>query len=166
MTIRPAKKEDVPALLEIYNYEVVHGVATLDLNPRTLPEWEEWFSEHQTSDNFILTAEINDAPAGYASLSEYRSKEAYKSTAELSVYVGHEFRRQGVASALIDEVLKIAHSSDTLHSVVSVITAGNDASERLHAKFGFKPCGTLHQVGFKHGKYQDIDNFELILDKE
>lgn len=166
MIIRPAKEEDIPALLEIYNYEVIHGVATLDLNQRTLPEWEEWFREHQTKDHFILTAEINGVPAGYASLSEYRSKEAYKSTAELSVYVGHEFRRQGVASALIEEVLKRARSTGDLHSVVSVITAGNEASERLHGKFGFRACGTLHQVGFKHGKYQDIDNFELILDKE
>ena len=105
-------------------------------------------------------------PAGYASLSEYRIKEAYRSTAELSVYVGQEFRRQGVASALISEVLRTARERGTLHSVVSVITAGNDASECLHSKFGFMACGTLHQVGFKHGKYQDIDNFELILDKE
>lgn len=166
MTIRPATAKDIPALLEIYNYEVINGVATLDLTPRTLPEWETWFMEHQTAEHFIMTAEINGMPAGYASLSEYRSKEAYRSTAELSVYVGHEFRRQGVASALIDEVLKIARSTGTLHSVVSVITSGNEASERLHEKFGFKSCGTLHQVGFKHGKYQDIDNFELILDKE
>ena len=85
---------------------------------------------------------------------------------ELSVYVGEEFRRQGVASALIDQVLKIARQSGRIHSVVSVITAGNEASERLHRKFGFNFCGTLHEVGFKHGKYRDIDNFELILDKE
>lgn len=82
------------------------------------------------------------------------------------MYVGHEFRRQGVASALIEEVLKRARSTGGLHSVVSVITAGNEASERLHGKFGFMACGTLHQVGFKHGKYQDIDNFELILGEE
>lgn len=166
MTIRPAREEDIPALLEIYNYEVVHGVATLDLNPRTLPEWQEWFREHQTEDHFILTAEIGGVPAGYASLSEYRSKEAYRSTAELSVYVGDGFRRQGAASALIGEILRIARERGRLHSVVSVITAGNEASERLHAKFGFRACGTLHQVGFKHGKYQDIDNFELILGEE
>lgn len=166
MTIRPTRKEDLPSLLEIYNYEVINGVATLDLNPRTLPEWEDWFLSHQTDGHFILTAEIGGVTAGYASLSEYRSKEAYKSTAELSVYVGHEFRRQGVASALIEEVLKRARSTGDLHSVVSVITAGNEASERLHGKFGFRACGTLHQVGFKHGKYQDIDNFELILGEE
>lgn len=166
MTIRPARMEAIPALLEIYNYEVINGTTTLDINPRTLPEWENWFREHQTEEHFVLTAEINGVPAGYASLSEYRSKEAYRSTAELSVYVGQELRRQGVASALIAEVLRIARDRNTLHSVVSVITAGNNASKRLHGKFGFMACGTLRQVGFKHGKYQDIDNFELILDKE
>lgn len=166
MTIRPAERRDVPALLEIYNYEVEHGVATLDLHPRTLPEWEEWFSEHQTPSHFILVAEADGKPAGFASLSEYRQKEAYSSTAELSVYISPDHRRQGIASALMEAVLSRARESADLHSVVSVITAGNEASEKLHAKFGFRFCGTMQEVGFKHGKYQDIDNFELFLDKE
>ena len=166
MEIRAATQADIPALLGIYNHEVINGTATLDLEPRTLHEWQEWYSAHQTPEHFILTAVCGDRIAGYASLSEYRKKQAYCSTVELSVYVGEEFRRQGVASALIDQVLKIARQSGRIHSVVSVITAGNEASERLHRKFGFNFCGTLHEVGFKHGKYRDIDNFELILDKE
>lgn len=80
------------------------------------------------------------------------------------MYISPDFRRKGAASALIDAVLDRAKECGTLHSVVSVITAGNEASEKLHQKFGFAFCGTLHQVGFKHGKYHDIDNFELIFD--
>lgn len=87
MTIRPARESDLPELLAIYNYEVEHGVATLDLNPRTTDEWKEWFSAHQTDSHFILAGEENGAAIGYASLSEYRQKEAYASTAELSVYI-------------------------------------------------------------------------------
>ena len=41
LLIRPITKDDVPSCLDIYNYEVVNGVATLDLEPRTLPEWQE-----------------------------------------------------------------------------------------------------------------------------
>ena len=69
MTIRPARERDIPELLAIYNYEVEHGVATLDLNPRTLDEWKEWFSAHQTDSHFILAGEENGAAIGYASLS-------------------------------------------------------------------------------------------------
>lgn len=166
MTIRAALESDIPALLEIYNSEVEQGAATLDLNPRTLGEWREWFFAHQTDAHFILVAEENGSVAGYASLSEYRQKEAFSSTAELSVYIDRDFRRRGAASALMEAVLAKARGCGKLHSVVSVITAGNEASERLHAKFGFTFCGTLHEVGFKHGKFRDIDNFELIIDKQ
>ena len=69
MTIRPALESDIPALLEIYNSEVELGVATLDLNPRTLDEWREWFFAHGTDAHFILVAEENGSPVGYASLS-------------------------------------------------------------------------------------------------
>lgn len=166
MTIRPAREQDLPALLEIYNYEVEHGVATFDLNPRTLAEWKDWFNEHQTDTHFILVGEENGALTGYASLSEYRQKEAYSSTAELSVYISPDHRRQGAASALMAAVLDRARECGKLHSVVSVITAGNEASEKLHRKFGFTFCGTLHQVGFKNGKFRDIDNFELTLGRQ
>ena len=49
LVIRPITKDDIAACLDIYNYEVMNGVATLDLEPRTLPEWQEWYEAHQTS---------------------------------------------------------------------------------------------------------------------
>ena len=43
ITVRRGERKDIPELLDIYNYEVVHGVATLDLEPRTIDEWTTWF---------------------------------------------------------------------------------------------------------------------------
>ncbi|MGN0637000.1 MAG: GNAT family N-acetyltransferase [Huintestinicola sp.] len=163
MIIRKAAERDIPRLLEIYNYEVINGVSTLDLNPRTLEEWQEWFSLHQTAEHPLLVAETDGIVAGYATLSPYRQKEAYRTTAELSVYIAPEFRRQGVASALMAEILRLARENGSLHLIVSVITSGNAASGALHRKFGFSYCGTIHEVGFKHGEYRSIDNYELIL---
>ena len=100
---------------------------------------------------------------GYATLSPYRDKEAYESTAELSIYIAPECRRQGAASALMGAILDMARERGRFHLIVSVITSGNAASNALHDKFGFTFCGTLHEVGFKHGKYQSIDNYELKL---
>ena len=36
--IRKAEKKDLAALLDIYNYEVERGVATFDLNPKSMEE--------------------------------------------------------------------------------------------------------------------------------
>lgn len=163
MVIRKANERDVPRLLEIYNYEVINGVSTLDLTPKTLDEWTNWFALHQTAEHPLLVAETDGIVSGYATLSPYRQKEAYKSTAELSVYIAPEYRRQGIASALVEEILKIARKSGSLHLIVSVITSGNAASEALHKKFGFSYCGTIHEAGFKKGEFRSIDNYELRL---
>ena len=85
MLIRKGEKKDIPRLLDIYNYEVINGVSTLDLNPKELADREQWFGAHQTEDHPLIVAEKDGVVMGYATLSPYRDKEAYKSTAELSI---------------------------------------------------------------------------------
>ena len=101
--------------------------------------------------------------AGYDSLSAYREKEAYASTVELSIYVAPECRRQGIAAALMEFILQKAREDGRTHNVVSVITAGNEASIKLHERFGFTFCGTVTEVGTKFGRLLDIDNYSLIV---
>ena len=163
MEIRVARREDLQQLLDIYNYEVVHGVATLDLQPKSLEEWGQWSDAHNIKNHPLLVAEQAGRVAGYASLSPYRSKEAYRSTVELSIYIGPDFRRQGVATALMEAILREARQDPETHTVVSVITDGNEASRKLHEKFGFTYCGAIREVGMKFGAYQDILNFSLIV---
>ena len=163
MEIRVARREDLQQLLDIYNYEVVHGVATLDLQPKSLEEWGRWFDAHNIKNHPLLVAEQAGRVAGYASLSPYRSKEAYRSTVELSIYIGPDFRRQGVATALMEAILREARQDPETHTVVSVITDGNEASRKLHEKFGFTYCGAIREVGMKFGAYLDILNFSLIV---
>lgn len=163
--IRRAVREDVPALLDIYNYEVVNGVSTLDLTPRTLDEWNAWFDAHQSEVHPLFVAERKDdgAVLGYSSFSPYRSKEAYLSTVELSIYVSRDARGAGVATRLLEALVDHAWASDIIHLVVSVITSENVPSMHLHRKFGFTYRGTLHEVGFKHGRYLDISMYELLV---
>ena len=74
LVIRPITKDDIAACLDIYNYEVINGVATLDLEPRTLPEWQVWFVAHQTQEHCIIVGIMDDVVVGYASLSPYRTR--------------------------------------------------------------------------------------------
>lgn len=161
MLIRKAERKDLEELLEIYNDEVINGVATLDLNPKTMQEWEQWFLEHNIDNHPLIVAELDNRVAGYASLSTYREKEAYCSTVELSVYVASACQGLGVGTKLLQSILEEARKDENTHVVVSVITAGNEVSRKLHEKFGFTYSGTLHQVGYKMGAYRDIDNFEI-----
>lgn len=163
LVIRPITQDDIVSCLDIYNYEVVNGVATLDLEPRTLEEWHEWYNAHRDEHHPIIVGTIDDVVVGYASLSPYRLKDAFKSTVELSIYIHQDYRGKGVASKLMAHILEHAKENDTLHTVVSVITAGNEASTALHTCFNFTYCGLTPEVGFKHGKYQDTETYALLV---
>ncbi len=159
--IRKAELSDLEALLDIYNYEVLNGVATLDISPKTYEERKTWFYEHNIENHPLLVYEQGGKAVAYVSLSKYREKEAYKSTVELSVYVHHEFSGRGIATALLTKILEIAKEDESIHTVVSVITGSNLISKRLHEKFGFSFSGTIKEAAFKFGKYVDIDNYTL-----
>ena len=161
MIIRKPIKKDIPELLGIYNYEVENGIATLDINKKSLSDWEKWYDNHNIENHPLIVCEADGEIAGYATLSSYREKEAYKSTVELSVYVSPNHRRKGVGTALMEEILRLAREDETIRTVVSVITSGNAASCRLHEKFGFAFCGTIPEVGVKFGKLIDIENYSL-----
>lgn len=163
MLIRPAEEKDIEQILNIYNYEVLHGVSTFDIHPKTIEEWKIWYFQHTTDKYLLLVAVINDQVAGYASLSRYREKEAYDSTVELSVYVSPAFRQQSVATQLMEHIIEKARNNEDIHLVVSVITGGNAVSTHLHERFGFTHCGTIHEAGIKFGDFLDIDNYELIV---
>lgn len=163
MLIRKAEAADVPAMLEIYNDEVLHGTATLDLHPKTMESRMEWFRAHNTANHPLMVAETAQGVAGYVSLSPYREKEAYRSTVELSIYVRRDCRGQGIASALMKRIIEWAEDDPDTHTIISVISSGNAASVRLHERFGFTYCGTIREVGVKFGQYLDIENYQRLV---
>ena len=79
------------------------------------------------------------------------------------MYVDARWRGNGIASRLLEAVLQQARASGELHVIVSVIAGGNEASVRLHERFGFRYGGTLPQVGFKHGAYRDIVQYYVFV---
>ena len=161
--IRPAQQQDLPALLAIYNHEILNGVATFDLQPKSLAERQSWFDEHNKNNHPLLVAEQDSEVLGYASLSRYAEKAAYNSTVELSVYIAPSARRQGIASQLMLAVIDLAKKDNATHLIVSLITGTNQASISLHQKFGFNKIGTLHQVGYKHQQFLDVHIYELFV---
>ncbi len=163
MIIRTAEEKDMQALLNIYNYEVEHGLATFDLNPKTMEERLVWFREHNVGNHPLIVAEADGKAVGYASLSHYRPKEAYAATVELSVYIDKDYRRRGIAEKLSSAILDMAREREDIHTVISVITGGNEASIRLHRQLGFVHCGTMREMGVKFGKLLDIENYQMMV---
>lgn len=73
------------------------------------------------------------------------------------------YRGRGIADQLMQELLSYAKAREDVHTIVSVITEGNETSVRLHEKYGFLHCGCIHEVGVKFGEPLGIVNMELIV---
>lgn len=153
--IRRARMEDLQEMLDIYNYEVVNGVATFDEIPVTYEQRKEWFEAHQGK--YILLVEERDGRiAGYASVSKLFPKPAYDISGEVSVYIAKEFRGQGIGESLVRELVKQVEKEGNFVSLFSLITGTNEASIHLHQKLGFEYDGILKRSGMKFGKQLDV----------
>ncbi|GGH87249.1 phosphinothricin acetyltransferase [Pullulanibacillus pueri] len=161
MEIRKAQKEDLPQLLEIYNEAIRTLTATFDLQEQTLEERKIWFEAH--GENYpLIVAVIDQEIAGYCSLSPYRPKQAYAYTAEISIYLSEKFRGQGIGKPLIKEILDLAKQKG-FHTIIAIITGGNEGSVKLHERFGFHHTGVIKEAGLKFSEWQDVHFYQLML---
>ncbi len=85
----------------------------------------------------LIAAETDGKVIGYCSLSPFREKPGYSKSVELSVYVQKDFRRMGIATALMREVVSRAKELG-YHTIISGIAGSNDASVELHKRLGFE----------------------------
>jgi L-amino acid N-acyltransferase YncA len=161
INIRRACLADLPRLTEIYNYAILNTTATFDLEPQTVEERKIWFGQHGERYPLIVAEEDGEV-MGYCGILPYRSKPAYARTVEISVYVHPDAHGRGIGSRLMEEMICIARELG-YHVIVAGITGGNEASFRLHRRFGFQCTGILREVGHKFGEWQDVHFYQLIL---
>ncbi|OYU97660.1 MAG: GNAT family N-acetyltransferase [Bacteroidetes bacterium B1(2017)] len=161
LEIRKASIVDIAAITDIYNNEVLNGVATFDTEIKTIEDRIVWLNQHD-SKHPVLVATIDTEIVAWASLSKWSDRSAYDLTAEVSIYVHQNHRGQGIGSILFEEIVQLAPSIG-LHYILSRITQGNETSIRLHLKNGFQIVGVMHQVGNKFGSFLDVTIMEKIV---
>ncbi|MCL2395460.1 MAG: N-acetyltransferase family protein [Acidimicrobiaceae bacterium] len=155
METRLAHPGDAEAILEIYNAEVLGGVATFDLVPRTLAEQHRWLDEHTGIHPCVVAVDDDGTVAGFASISPYRPRPAYLTTVEDSVYVRPDTRGQGVGKLVLSEVLALA-GAHGFHTVIARINSDGQGSIALHHACGFALVGTEREIGRKFNRWLDV----------
>jgi len=161
--IRPARREDCPGILEIYNDAVLTTTATYDYEPRTLEQRQSWFDEHQRIDFPIFVA-VNGIQriVGWSALNRYHDRMGYRFTTENSIYIAADFRGQGIGKKLLAPLIDSAKRLG-LRAIIAAIDGENEASVRLHAGFGFESVGHFKKVGYKFNRWLDVVYMELLL---
>ena len=161
-TVRAAESRDLAAIADIYNDAILNSVATFDMEPWTPKYAARWLEEHRAP-YAALVAERQDEVLGWASLGPFRSKPAYRYTTENSVYVREDAQGNGVGGLLLARLVQVADENGW-HVVIARITAPNEASERLHARYGFERVGIEREVGRKFDRWLDVLVMQRVFD--
>lgn len=171
--VRLATVHDAEEIRRIYNHEVENTTATMDLVPRSLADQRDWLA--QRAGAFAAIVAVVDEPdpadaagrtiesvAGFAALSPYKERAAYRTSVEDSVYVRRDLAGRGIGRLLLTELLDVAQRSG-FHAVIARIEASGEASRVLHERCGFTLVGVEREIGRKFNRWLDVAVMQCVL---
>lgn len=154
-TISIAQQSDLADIVGIYNSTVAGRQSTADLVPASIESKQAWFDVHGGNRPLLVLKNQAGELMAWGSFSDYYPRDAYRITAEISIYVRHDMRGVGVGKILLRYMMEKAPQLD-IHNIIAVIFGHNHASIRLFHSFGFEEWGRLPQVCDMEGMLADI----------
>jgi len=152
LKIEIASAADAGSLLDLRNHYVANSFATFDEEPLTRAAVESWVAAFGADGpHRLFVATEGGRLLGYCCSQAYRAHPAFARTVETSIYVSPGAAGSGVGSALYGHLFDVL-AGQRLHRAVVGIALPNDASIRLHARFGFTPVGVFSEYARKNGK--------------
>ncbi|HEX7712893.1 MAG TPA: GNAT family N-acetyltransferase [Bacillota bacterium] len=158
----PATPEHIPELLAIYNYYIEKSTATFHLDPVNSEEMAEILFYTNPRFQAFVISDSSAKICGYCILARFKKREAYDTTAEVTVYLAPEFTGKGIGSLAVKFIEEKARERN-FHSLIAVICGENEASIRLFKGLGYVQCALYKEVGKKFGRFLDIVCYQKII---
>ena len=159
LIVRPCFQQDLQYVQLIYAHHVLTGAGTFEIEPPSLEEMTaRWGKLVDRGWPFLVACPSSDMSRvlGYAYAQQFREREAYAKTFEVSIYVGPTTQRQGAGALLLKELLTTLRGDGVREALAVIGDSANAASIGLHRKLGFEHVGTMKNVGEKFGRMLDV----------
>jgi len=162
LKIDDAAARDFEQVLAIYNEVIRNTTAVYSEEEYDEPRGRAWFEAKLYSGFPFIVAHDEQGIAGFAAFGAFRPWPCYRHSVEHSVHVQAGRRGAGIGRALVLD-LKSRAAARGMHVMIAGIDTDNSASIRMHESLGFSRVGHLHQVGFKFGRWLDLEFLQCIL---
>ena len=153
--IRSAGPADIDAVQRIYAHHVLFGSASFEEVPPDTAELERRRADVIARGLPYIAALKDGTLVGYAYLTPYRPRSAYRFTVEDSIYLAPGQERQGIGSKLLVSLIETATALGMRQMLAVIGDSANRGSIALHERHGFVHAGIFRSVGFKHGGWLD-----------
>jgi phosphinothricin acetyltransferase len=156
LTLRDCTEADIPAIAAIYGHWVTNGLASFELSA---PDAAEMLKRRDAilgaGYPYIVAVGEGGRVLGYAYVSAWRARPAYRFGCENSVYVAPGAHRGGVGRALLAALIARCEAKGLRLMIAVIGDSANAGSIGLHRALGFQPAGLLPATGWKHGRWVD-----------
>lgn len=161
MKVRTATSSDATAIQAIYAPIVEHTAISFEEVPPTINEIAGRIEETLLGYPYLV-AEQGGRVVGYAYAGPHRTRAAYRSSVDVTIYVAEGARQMGVGRQLYGVLLPDL-AGRGFHAAFAGITLPNAGSVRLHEMMGFNPLGVYREVGRKFGHWHDVGWWQRLL---
>ena len=156
------QENDYSVVQEIYNHYVENTTVTFGTEKVTTQELKvSIFTGHPKYKSYIIKSD--GEICGFCYFSQYRKRQAYDRTAEVTIYLQPGFTGNGIGKETLEQLKTIALSLG-IKVLIATITAENEQSIRLFEKCGFEKCAHFGSVGEKFNRVLDVAAYQIILD--
>lgn len=161
IVVRPVAADDAAAIARIYNHYVTDSIVTFEEEP-VEPAGIAARIDGILSGSFPWFVALQKGElVGYAYASRWKERRGYRMSAEVTVYAHPACAQRGIGSKLYSALLPALQSAG-VHAAMGGIALPNDASIRLHEKFGFRKVAHFAEVGCKFGRWIDVGYWQLM----
>ena len=150
--------ENIAEVTSIYNYYVENSIATFHLDPISCQEMESTLLlGHPLYKSFVILCK--NEVVGFCYLGQFRKKEAYDISAEVTLYIKHNYTGKKMGVEVLTFMEKTAKELG-IKNLIGVITSENTGSLKLFERNGYFKCGHLKNIGIKFGRALDVLSYQ------
>lgn len=164
--IRAGSHDDAAEMARIYNHYVACSDVIFSNRILSADDMRQKLERLDVGSRFpFLIAEYRGHTAGYVYAHSWQPDPVYDATWEITIYLDHECCGMGIGTALLQHVIDDCQRKGA-HVLISCITEGNKACERMFGHAGFTRSGCLPETGYKFGRYLNDVLYYRILDRD
>ncbi len=159
--VRKASIKDAEAIRQIYAPYVLNTAITYETSVPSVAEFQGRIARTLSKYPYIV-AEIDSQIVGYAYAGPFYARPAYNWSAELSIYIDRNFRRQGIGKTLYGELENLLGKMGITNLYACIASPDvpdeylDGSSIEFHRHLGFSLAGTFHHCANKFGRWYNM----------
>jgi L-amino acid N-acyltransferase YncA len=152
--VRMASPDDAGAIADVYLPYVRDTAISFEAVPPTAEEMRSRITATLPHLPWLVVTD-DEGVRGFAYASPHRARDAYRWSADVSLYLDASIHRRGHGRRLYAGLFNLLGAQGYIN-VYAAIALPNPASVGLHEALGFTRVGVFPGVGFKNGTWWDV----------